>query len=70
MLSDEAVIGIRVRVRETYRFPHLRGRRGTITKRWGSPDYVALDVLMDDGTSQLFWHHELEWYEGNGHGTS
>ena len=37
-----------------------------ITKRWGSPDYVALDVLMDDGTSQLFWHHELEWHEGNG----
>jgi hypothetical protein len=33
---------------------------GTITKRWGDPGYVAVDVLMDDGTSQLFWHHELD----------
>jgi hypothetical protein len=25
-----------------------------------SPDYVALNVLLDDGSQQLFWHHELD----------
>jgi hypothetical protein len=33
---------------------------GTIEKRWGDPGYAALDVLLDDGTLGLFWHHELE----------
>jgi hypothetical protein len=33
---------------------------GTIEKRWGNPDYVALDVMLDEGGSELFWHHELE----------
>jgi len=32
----------------------------TIEKRWGDPTYVALDVLIEDGRSELFWHHELE----------
>jgi len=31
-----------------------------IRKRWGDPSYTALDVLLDDGSQQLFWHHELE----------
>jgi len=26
----------------------------------GNPDYVALDVLLEDGRSELFWYHELE----------
>ena len=34
--------------------------------KWGSPDYVALDVLLDDGRSALFWHHQLEEYEEDG----
>jgi hypothetical protein len=33
---------------------------GTIKKRWGDPSYTALDVLLDDGSLRLFWHHELE----------
>ncbi|MGI9122857.1 MAG: hypothetical protein ACR2FR_08270 [Rubrobacter sp.] len=33
---------------------------GTIEKRWGDPSYTALDVRLDHGTQQLFWHHELE----------
>jgi hypothetical protein len=60
MISDEAVIGMQVKVSEEYRSEHLQGQVGTITNRWGDPAYVALDVLMDDGISQLFWHHELE----------
>ncbi len=60
MMSQDALIGMRVRVREDYRLAHLRGRRGTIKNRWGDPNYVALDVLLDDRRSELFWHHELE----------
>jgi hypothetical protein len=60
MLSEEAQIGKRVRVRKDYRTATWRGREGTIEKSWGDPTYTALDVLLDDGISQLFWHHELE----------
>jgi hypothetical protein len=59
--SEEALIGKRVRVREVARpWLTLPARAGTIKKRWGDSSYTALDVLLDDGTQQLFWHHELE----------
>ena len=61
MRSEEACIGKRVRVREVTReSPSLSASVGTIEKRWGDPSYTALDVLLDDGTLKLFWHHELE----------
>jgi len=56
----EARIGMRVRVGESLRESELRGLLGTIRGRWGHPDYVALDVLLDDGRLELFWHHELD----------
>lgn len=59
-MSEEAQIGKRVRVREDHRTPDWRGQERTIDKRWGDPNYTALDVLLDDGDRQLFWHHELE----------
>jgi hypothetical protein len=64
VLSEEALIGRRVRVRESLLKSEQRGLVGTITGRWGNPNYVALDVLMDDGGTQLFWHHELEEHDG------
>jgi hypothetical protein len=60
MKSEEAHVGKRVRVREAHRKANLRGRKDTIVERWGNPDYVALDVLFDEGHWQLFWYHELE----------
>lgn len=61
MLSEQAQVGKRVRVREgALRRPTLPTSVGTIEKIWGDPNYVALDVLLDDGRSELFWHHELE----------
>jgi hypothetical protein len=60
MLSEEARIGKRVRIRQDHRSVPLQGLVGTIEKRWGNPDYVALDVMLDDGDSQLFWYYELE----------
>ena len=60
MTSEEALIGARVRVGEPLLKSELRGQEGTVIKRWGSPNYVALDVLLDEGSSELFWAHELE----------
>jgi hypothetical protein len=37
-----------------------RGLTGTINGRWGNPEYLALDVVLEDGRTRLFWHPELE----------
>jgi hypothetical protein len=60
MLSEQAHIGKRVRIRADHRRLPLRGLEGTVEKRWGNPEHVALDVLLDDGRSELFWYYELE----------
>jgi hypothetical protein len=60
VVSEEALIGMRVRVRDSLLRADLRGLEGTIARRWGSPHHLALDVLLEDGRSELFWHHELE----------
>lgn len=60
MLSEEAQVGTRVRIRADHRSAPLRGLAGTIAKRWGDPNYAALDVLLDDGRTELFWYYELE----------
>jgi len=64
MTSEEALIGMRVRVRNSLQRADLRGREGTILKRLGSPHYVVLDVIFDDGGQELFWHHELDEVDG------
>jgi len=58
--SHEALIGARVRVLETDRRAELRGMFGTIEHRFGHPEYLALDVRLDDGRWELFWAHGLE----------
>jgi hypothetical protein len=58
--SHEALIGARVKVLETDRRPELRGMLGTIEHRFGHPEYLALDVRLDDGLLELFWAHGLE----------
>ena len=60
MRSEETSIGARVRVGESRLRSELRGLTGKIIGRWGHPEYLALDVRMEDGSSSLFWHHELE----------
>jgi hypothetical protein len=56
----DALIGARVKVLETDRRPELRGMLGTIEYRFGHPEYLALDVRLDDGRLELFWAHGLE----------
>ncbi len=60
MQLHEALIGARVRVLETDRRAALRGMLGTIEHRWGHPEYLALDVRLDDGKLELFWPRGLE----------
>ena len=48
---------------QTDRRPELRGMLGTIEHRFGHPDYVALDVRLDDGQLELFWADGLEGAE-------
>lgn len=60
---QEARTGTMVRVKEGYRKRDLVGMRGTVRKCWGHPDYVAVDVRLDDGRSELLWFHELEVVE-------
>jgi len=33
---------------------------GTIETCYGHPEYLALDVRLDDGQRELFWAHGLE----------
>ena len=60
MSPEQARIGARVKVGESGLLPERRGLTGRIIGRWGHPEYLALDVRLEDGRSQLFWHHELE----------
>jgi len=67
MRSEEARIGAMVRVGEESGLgSEWRGLTGTITGKWGNPKYLALDVLLDDGRTLLFWHYELEQIDVRG----
>jgi hypothetical protein len=55
-----------VRVKEDYRKPELEGMLGVIKARWGGPNYVALDVCLEDGRSgrsEFFWFNQLDSVE-------
>ena len=60
MRSEQAQIGAKVRVDYSGSCSEWRGLTGTVSRKWGNPEYLALDVLLDDRRKQLFWHHELE----------
>jgi hypothetical protein len=36
-----------------------KGRVGTIERTYGHPDQLAVDVLFEDGSVELYWFHEL-----------
>ena len=49
-----------VSVKEGYRKTDLVGKHGIVRKCWGSPDYLAVDIELEDGRSELLWFHQLE----------
>ena len=60
MRAQKAHVGARVRIRPDYRKPNLRGAVGTIKKVWGPPQYGAVEVRFEGGTTELLWRHEVE----------
>jgi hypothetical protein len=58
--SHEARPGMLVRVREGYRKSEFDGMLGTVKRTFGHPDYAAVDVKLEDGRLELFWHHQLD----------
>ncbi len=63
MEAQEARTGTMVRVREGYRKTDLVGMRGTVRRCRGNPDYLAVDVDLEDGRSELLWAHHLDVLE-------
>jgi hypothetical protein len=66
MRSEEARIGARVRVSESGRSPELRGLTGTISGKWGNPEYLALDVQLDEGACSC--SGTTSWKRSDGRG--
>ena len=60
MVSEEALIGMRVRVREHHRIAKRRGMVGEVVGCYGGEEYLAVDVRFSDGSQQLFWPEDLE----------
>lgn len=60
MESQEALPGTRVKISRDHRKPELRGMVGMILQSYGDPGHAALDVRLEDGRTELFWHYQLE----------
>ena len=63
MESREARIGTSVGVLDGAKRAR-KGRVGTIERTYGHPDYLAVDVLFEDGSIELYWCHELRRMDG------
>jgi hypothetical protein len=55
----EARRGRVVQVRQDNWKDDLAGMRGTIQDRWGNSEHAAVEVLLEDGSSELFWLADL-----------
>jgi hypothetical protein len=55
----EARRGRVVQVRHGHWKDDLAGMRGTIQERWGNSEHAAVEVLLEDGSSELFWLADL-----------
>jgi hypothetical protein len=55
----EARRGKVVRVRQGHWKDEFAGMHGTIQGRWGNSEHAAVDVLLEDGSSELFWLADL-----------
>jgi hypothetical protein len=57
--ANEARRGTVVRVRDGHWKSQFAGMSGTVQNLWGNTEHAAVDVLLDDGRSELFWLHDL-----------
>ena len=59
MQANEARRGTVVRVREGHWKSQFAGMSGTVQNLWGNSGHAAVDVLLEDGRSELFWLPDL-----------
>jgi hypothetical protein len=59
LLAYEARRGTVVRVRQGHWKNDFAGMRGTVQNLWGQSEHAAVDVLLEDGRSELFWLPDL-----------
>ena len=60
MKSEEAQVGMKVKVRDRQRINELRGTVGRVVGCYGGVQYMAVDVRFPDGRHRLFWPEDLE----------
>lgn len=53
-------MGKQVRLRADRRGTRPRGTIGSVYRCYGEPEYLALEVVLEDGRSHLFWSHDGE----------
>jgi hypothetical protein len=56
----EARRGTLVRIRERHWKSEFAGMLGTIQHCWGQSEHAAVEVLLEDRRSELFWLPDLE----------
>lgn len=56
----EARRGTLVRVREGHWKADFAGMLGTIQACWGQSEHAAVDVMLEDRRSELFWISDLD----------
>ena len=59
MQANEARRGTMVRVKEGHWKRQFAGMKGTVQHLWGNLEHAAVDVLLEDGRSELFWLADL-----------
>ena len=59
MQAYDARRGKEVQVRHGHWKDEFAGMRGTIQERWGNSEHAAVEVLLEDGSSELFWLADL-----------
>lgn len=63
MQCYEAGREMMVRVKEGHWKSQFAGMRGTIQKCWGNAGHAAVEVLLEDGCSEIFWLPDLYMVE-------
>ena len=64
MESREARVGTLVRLLDGEKRDG-KGCVGMVERTYGHPDYLAMDVRFEDGSVELFWHHEFKRTDGS-----
>lgn len=58
MRSENARPGMAVKVLDAAK-RNGRGCDGTVEHTYGHPSCLAMEVRFEDGSVELYWHHEL-----------